>query len=78
MEIEFNDGECVEMATGPDAQTTLKIFRSHPKQVRISLDARASHGEMSLGVGLDADQAHTVGRHLIALAEEIESENTEE
>lgn len=75
MELEFDDGGCVEMATGADARTTLELFRAHPEQVRISLDARASHGEMSLGVGLTADQARTVGHHLIALADELEDES---
>jgi len=78
MEIEFDDGGCVNMATGPDARTTLEIFRVHPGQVRIALDARASHGEMSLGVGLTPEQARQVGCHLLSLADEIDTDTNDQ
>ncbi|TMT85815.1 hypothetical protein E2L06_04095 [Haloterrigena sp. H1] len=79
MEIDFeNEGGCVDMATGTDARTKLEIFRTHPGQIRLALESQSGHGEMSLGVGLTADEAHTVGEHLIELAEELEEESEEE
>lgn len=80
MDIEFSEeGGYVDLATGTDATTTLEVFRED-KEVRIELISRPSHGEIGLGVGLDAEQARRVGHQLIAHADGLdeEAEDSEE
>ena len=78
MEIEFDDeGGYVDSSMGLDTSTTLKVFCAEPGQVRISITSRASHGEMGLGVGLNAEQARSVGEHLIAQAKVLEDDEEE-
>jgi hypothetical protein len=78
MEIEIDDeGGVADLSMGLNARTTLKIFRAEPDQVRVSLDSRASHGEMGLGVGLDAEQARRVGEYLISQATALEEDGEE-
>lgn len=67
MEIEFDgEGGVADISMGTNAHTTLEVFRAEPSQIRISINSRASHGEMGLGVGLTPEQARRVGEYLIA------------
>jgi hypothetical protein len=79
MEIEFDDeGGVADLSMGLNARTKLKVFRAEPDQIRVSIDSRASHGEMRLGVGLDAGQARRVGEYFIAQAKILEDDVEEE
>ena len=78
MEIEFDeDGGFASVATGRDATTTLSIERDHD-HIALSLDARWRNSEMSIGVGLSPDQAHSVGELLIGLAQDIDDDREKE
>lgn len=78
MEIEFDgEGGYSVVATGQDATTTLSVERDHD-QVVVDIDARWRNSEMSLGVGLGAEEARRVGRCLTALADELDESEEEE
>lgn len=74
MDIEFDEeGGYADVAVGYEGETHLRLFRENGV-VRVEIDARNSQGEIGLGVGLDAEQAHRVGEHLIAKADALEDD----
>lgn len=78
MEIDIDeDGGFATVATGRDATTTLSIERDHD-HIALSLDASWRNSEMSLGVGLSPDQAHSLAEYLSGLAREIEDDREDE
>lgn len=74
MEIEFEEeGGYADVSTGLNAETTLSIF-SEGGSVRIEIDSRTGHGEIGLGVGLDAKEAQRVADYIRGLAADLDAD----